>query len=152
MTYKFEEVRAGGFEEDRVSEAIETKSIRESIRDSSPSIAPPPPPPIVEIPPAPLSIAPSHRSHRSRSRANSMRDDFYESRKTEIIESDRVDRRSDRSIRDEIRALELEREALRLERRADRRLIEAERRDDREEVVFVEKDRRGKMALVAKKI
>lgn len=151
VKYKFEEVKTGGFEEEKTTEEIDTKSVRESVRSGSIGTVVPPGTELLVVPPPPGSIAPSHRSHRSRSRAGSMRDEFYE-RKTDIVESDHVDRRSDRSIRDEIRALEQEREALRLERRADRRLIESDRRDDREEVVFVEKDRRGKMALVAKKV
>ncbi|KAI9693035.1 MAG: hypothetical protein M1822_005030 [Bathelium mastoideum] len=64
-------------------------------------------------------------------------------------------RRSERDIKAEIRRLEAEKRALRLERDADVRLIEADRIRDREyeiveprEVVRVEKDRRGRMALV----
>ena len=70
--------------------------------------------------------------------------------------------RSDRDIRAEIRALEVERRALRLERDADERRLIAERIRDRDDydfeiierrdrdrdVVRVEKDRKGRMALV----
>lgn len=64
-------------------------------------------------------------------------------------------RRSERDIKTEIRRLEAEKRALRLERDADVRLIEADRLRDREyeiveprDIVRVEKDRRGRMALV----
>ena len=64
-------------------------------------------------------------------------------------------RRSERDIKAEIRRLEAEKRALRLERDADIRLVEADRLRDREyeiveprEVIRLEKDRRGNMALV----
>jgi hypothetical protein len=60
----------------------------------------------------------------------------------------RVERdiRSERDIKDEIRQLEAERRMLRYEREGDFEIIE--RREPRREVVRVEKDRKGRMALV----
>lgn len=148
VTYKYtEEIKEGGVKEE----------IKEEIKEEKAElVAPPPPPP---PPPAPIidekiirkevitESAPAHTALAA-------------------LQLHDHGRRSDRDIRDEIRALEAEREALRLERRADRKLLEAERfREDRdyewelverresrpavrEEVVRVEKDRRGKLALV----
>ena len=56
------------------------------------------------------------------------------------------DVRSEREIKDEIRALEAERRMLRYERDGDFEIVE--RREPRREVIRVEKDRKGRMALV----
>ncbi|KAH7120941.1 hypothetical protein B0J11DRAFT_532974 [Dendryphion nanum] len=56
------------------------------------------------------------------------------------------DYRSEREIKDEIRALETERRMLKYERESDYEVIE--RREPRREVVRVEKDRKGRLALV----
>jgi hypothetical protein len=54
--------------------------------------------------------------------------------------------RSERDIKDEIRALEDERRMLKYEREADYEIIE--RRDPKREVIRVDKDRKGRLALV----
>lgn len=54
--------------------------------------------------------------------------------------------RSERDIKDEIRALEAERRMLKYEREGDFEIIE--RREPRREVVRIEKDRKGRLALV----
>lgn len=54
--------------------------------------------------------------------------------------------RSERDIKDEIRALEDERRMLKYERETDYEIIE--RRDPRREVIRVDKDRKGRLALV----
>lgn len=56
------------------------------------------------------------------------------------------DTRSERDIKEEIRALEAERRMLKYEREGDYEIIE--RREPRREVVRVEKDRKGRLALV----
>ena len=60
----------------------------------------------------------------------------------------RVERdvRSERDIKEEIRSLEAERQMLRYEREGDYEFVE--RREPRREVVRIEKDRKGRMALV----
>lgn len=55
-------------------------------------------------------------------------------------------RRSERDIRDEIRSLEEERRMLKYERDAD--LVVLERRDPKREVIRVDRDRKGRLALV----
>ena len=109
----------------------------------------------------------THHSHASRSRARSL--SSASTRRELIIEEDRGDsgtihagvgalvvpnreRRSSRSIKQEIRALEAERKALKHERDAER--LRGEGRDeiiitrDRPDTVEIKKDRRGKMSLV----
>jgi hypothetical protein len=54
--------------------------------------------------------------------------------------------RSERDIRDEIRQLETERRMLKYEREGDYEIVE--RREPRREVVRVDKDRKGRLALV----
>lgn len=54
--------------------------------------------------------------------------------------------RSDREIQDEIRRLETERRMLKYEREADYEIIE--RREPRREVIRIDKDRKGRLALV----
>ncbi|KAJ4360441.1 uncharacterized protein N0V89_001004 [Didymosphaeria variabile] len=56
------------------------------------------------------------------------------------------DIRSEREIRDEIRALEDERRMLKYERDGDYEIVE--RRERPREVIRIEKDRKGRMALV----
>lgn len=56
------------------------------------------------------------------------------------------DYRTDRDIKEEIRALESERRMLKYERESDYEVIE--RREPRREVIRVEKDRKGRLALV----
>jgi hypothetical protein len=56
------------------------------------------------------------------------------------------DIRSERDIRDEIRQLESERRMLKYERETDYEIVE--RREPRREVVRVDKDRKGRLALV----
>lgn len=56
------------------------------------------------------------------------------------------DVRSEREIREEIRALEDERRMLKYERDGDFEIVE--RREPRREVIRIEKDRKGRMALV----
>jgi hypothetical protein len=74
--------------------------------------------------------------------------EFRESRDVEERQITRVERdvRSERDIKDEIRALEAERRMLRYEREGDYEFIE--RREPKREVVRIEKDRKGRLALV----
>jgi len=66
-------------------------------------------------------------------------------RETRIIHRER-DIRTERDIKDEIRALEEERRLLKYEREGDYEIIE--RREPRREVIRVDKDRKGRLALV----
>lgn len=59
-----------------------------------------------------------------------------------------VRRRSERDIREEIRSLEEERRMLKYERDADRDYEFIETRPARREVIRVDKDRKGRLALV----
>ncbi|KAF2684343.1 hypothetical protein K458DRAFT_417925 [Lentithecium fluviatile CBS 122367] len=123
----------------------------------------PPPPPSVHShyhapppPPASVHYAQSVRSH------SPPRQEFFEERIEEsnhiggpltvlvpdehrIVRSER-EIRSERDIRDEIRQLESERRMLKYEREGDFEIIE--RREPRREVVRVDKDRKGRLALV----
>ncbi|KAF2805507.1 uncharacterized protein BDZ99DRAFT_466499, partial [Mytilinidion resinicola] len=123
--------------------------------------APPPPPSIHYAPPPPQSYAPPppqsvHYSQSVRS-ASPPRHEHYEER---IEESNRIggplqvlvpgDRRDERDIKAEIRRLEDERRLLKYERENDR-LVDyevIERREPVREVVRIEKDRKGRLALV----
>jgi len=57
-----------------------------------------------------------------------------------------VHARSERDIKDEIRQLEHERRMLKYEREGDYEIIE--RREPKREIIRVEKDRKGRLALV----
>jgi hypothetical protein len=115
--------------------------------------APPPPPP------QSVHYAQSTRSH------SPPREEYYEERIEEsnhiggpltvLVPEDRhrgqiVRRerevRSERDIKDEIRQLESERQLLRYEREGDYEIVE--RRERPREVVRVDKDRKGRLALV----
>ncbi|KAF2475808.1 uncharacterized protein BDR25DRAFT_211982 [Lindgomyces ingoldianus] len=65
---------------------------------------------------------------------------------TVLVPEERRIVRSERDIKDEIRLLEAERRMLKYEREGDFEIIE--RREPRREVVRVEKDRKGRLALV----
>lgn len=62
----------------------------------------------------------------------------------------REDYRTERDIREEIRALEEERRMLKYERDGDREyeFIEIEKRNPKKEVIRVDRDRKGRLALV----
>ena len=64
-----------------------------------------------------------------------------------IVYRDR-DTRSDREIKEEIRALEEERRMLKYERETEVDYEFVEKREPRREVIRIEKDRKGRMALV----
>lgn len=63
-----------------------------------------------------------------------------------VRHEDRREYRSERDIKEEIRALEDERRMLKYERESDYEIIE--RRDPKREVIRVDKDRKGRLALV----
>jgi hypothetical protein len=63
-----------------------------------------------------------------------------------VRHEERHDYRSERDIKDEIRQLEDERRMLKYERETDYEIIE--RRDPKREVIRVDKDRKGRLALV----
>ena len=65
---------------------------------------------------------------------------------TVLVPEERRIVRTERDIKDEIRQLEAERRMLKYERESDFEIIE--RREPRREVVRVEKDRKGRLALV----
>ncbi|KAF2113443.1 hypothetical protein BDV96DRAFT_648401 [Lophiotrema nucula] len=118
--------------------------------------APPPPPPPESVyapaPPPPASV----RYAETMRSASPPRHEIYEERIEEsnhiggpltvLVPEDRHRHRSERDIREEIRSLESERRMLKYEREGDYEIIE--RREPRREVLRVEKDRRGKLALV----
>ncbi|KAF2098702.1 hypothetical protein NA57DRAFT_56348 [Rhizodiscina lignyota] len=171
VTYKYEEVKERGGEVKEEEKIVEKIIEAPPPLPPPPMFMPPPMPP-----PPPESMHHSHYPHQSHAgsvtelieekriydniQERAPRSEIDLSERSERIE--RVDRRSNRSIRDEIRALEAEREALRFERRADKKLLEAgrlregeydvrdvelvERRRPVEEVIRVEKDRRGRRA------
>lgn len=83
----------------------------------------------------------SHSEHRHEERSHSHHDELRLVRRDdhELV-------RSERDIKDEIRALEAERRMLKYEREGDYEFIE--RREPKREVVRIEKDRKGRLALV----
>jgi len=110
--------------------------------------APPPPPMSVYAPPPPQSVYP--QSVRS---ASPPRHEHWEERIEEsnhiggplqVLVPDRS--RGERDIKAEIRRLEDERRLLKYEREADYEVIE--RREPVREVIRVDKDRKGRLALV----
>lgn len=146
---------------------------KRSAIEAPPPPPPPPPPDVMHAPPPPPTAMPSYHSHyapppppshysQSVRSASPTRHEVYEER---IEESNHVsgpvtvlapedqriarterDMRSDREIKNEIRALEAERRMLRYEREGEYEIIE--RREPRREVVRVDKDRKGRLALV----
>lgn len=111
----------------------------------------------------PVEIRPS-RSGRRRARSSAAYKEYYEE---EIGESNLIhgplaliaprERKDERSIRAEIRALEAEKKMLKYEREAEKEARKAERYRDGEiiierdrEIIGVQKDRKGKMSLIAK--
>jgi hypothetical protein len=137
--------------------------------------APPPPPPPAEYyaPPPPASVIHSVHSHHTTAPpppqvhyAQSVRTvspsrhghEVYEERieqsahisgpLTVLVphEDRRMMTRSERDIKEEIRQLESERRMLKYEREGDYEVIE--RREPRREVIRVDKDRKGRLALV----
>lgn len=112
---------------------------------------------------SPVEIKPS-RSGRRRAHSSAAYKEYYEE---EIGESNSIhgplaliaprERKDERSIRAEIRALEAEKKMLKYEREAEREARRAERYRDGEiiierdrEVIGVQKDRKGRMSLIAK--
>jgi hypothetical protein len=120
----------------------------------------PPPPPVMHAPPPPASV---HYAQSVRSVSPSRHGhDFYEER---IEESNHIggpltvlvpgeqrlvrrerDERHERDIKDEIRALEHERRMLKYERDSEYEIVE--KREPKREVVRVDKDRKGRLALI----
>jgi len=124
--------------------------------------APPPPPPAdvhtYHVQPGPPSVhyAQSIRSSSpSRHGHETFEERFEESNHihgplTVLVPDERRDRRviHERDIKDEIQALETERRLLKYERERDNDYEIIERREPRREVIRVEKDRKGRLALV----
>lgn len=122
--------------------------------------APPPPPP---PPPAPASVHNEtiiyEKSVRGQSPPRHYEETFEESHhvrgpvtvfapaEKRVVYRDR-DTRSDREIKEEIRALEEERRMLKYERETEVDYEVVEKREPRREVIRIEKDRKGRMALV----
>ncbi|KAK5013393.1 hypothetical protein LTR60_003891 [Cryomyces antarcticus] len=146
----------------------------QSVHDWMP---PPPPPPMSNYPPPQSVRAPSparshHPSHHPTYTVRSPsppRREFYEERVEQsnhisgplaVVLPDRSrNHREERDIKAEIRALEAEKRALKLEREAEEKRQQAdrirdseheviERRDKEKDVVRIEKDRKGRLALV----
>lgn len=112
---------------------------------------------------SPVEIKPS-RSGRRRAHSSAAYKEYYEE---EIGESNLIhgplaliaprERKDERSIRAEIRALEAEKKMLKYEREAEKEARKAERYRDGEiiierdrEIIGVQKDRKGRMSLIAK--
>lgn len=112
---------------------------------------------------SPVEIKPS-RSGRRRAHSSAAYKEYYEE---EIGESNSMhgplaliaprERKDERSIRAEIRALEAEKKMLKYEREAEKEARKAERYRDGEiiierdrEIIGVQKDRKGRMSLIAK--
>ncbi|KAK5145833.1 hypothetical protein LTR04_001208 [Oleoguttula sp. CCFEE 6159] len=148
--------------------------VPQSVHDWMP---PPPPPPMSNYPPPQSVRAPSparshHPSHHPTYTVRSPsppRREFYEERVEQsnhisgplaVVLPDRSrNHREERDIKAEIRALEAEKRALKLEREAEEKRQQAdrirdseheviERRDKEKDVVRIEKDRKGRLALV----
>jgi len=117
-----------------------------SVHSHHPQFAPPPPAPL------------SHYAQSIRS-ASPPRHEHYEERIEEsnhiggpltvLVPEERRMTRSERDIKEEIRRLEDERRMLKYEREGDYEVVERiERREPRREVVRIDKDRKGRLALV----
>lgn len=113
---------------------------------------------------SPVEIKPS-RSGRRRAHSSAAYKEYYD--EEEIGESNSIhgplalivprERKDERSIRAEIRALEAEKKMLKYEREAEKEARKAERYRDGEiiiergrEIIGVQKDRKGRMSLIAK--
>lgn len=104
---------------------------------------------------SPVEIKPS-RSGRRRAHSSAAYKEYYEE---EIGESKLIhgplaliaprERKDEHSIRAEIRALEAEKKMLKYEREAEKEARKAERYRDWE-IIGVQKDRKGRMSLIAK--
>ncbi|KAL5119138.1 hypothetical protein ACEQ8H_002845 [Pleosporales sp. CAS-2024a] len=117
---------------------------------------PPPPPASVHAPPPPASVyAPSEHHHHDThheefvqiERSNHMHGpatSFLPEGRMLVRRDDHY--RTERDIKEEIRQLEDERRMLKYEREADYEIIE--RREPKREVIRVDKDRKGRLALV----
>ncbi|ORX94645.1 hypothetical protein BCR34DRAFT_499132 [Clohesyomyces aquaticus] len=158
----------------KISESYKEEKTTYVYEDPAPppppeSVAPPPPPPppaSVHYPPPPPSVhyAPPpqsvHYAQSVRSVSPSRHGhEIYEERIEEsnhiggpltvLVPEDRHIVRDRRDIKAEIRELEAERRMLKYEREGDFEVIERiERREPKREVVRVEKDRKGRLALV----
>jgi antitoxin component YwqK of YwqJK toxin-antitoxin module len=118
--------------------------------------APPPAPASVYAPPPPASVyAPSEHHHHDThheeyvqiERSNQMHGpatSFLPEGRMLVRRDDQY--RSEHDIKEEIRRLEDERRMLKYERETDYEIIE--RRDPKREVIRVDKDRKGRLALV----
>lgn len=123
---------------------------------------PPPPPPAVEYhvhaaPPPPASVhyaqsvrssSPSRYGHEATFEERLEESNHVSGPLTVLVPDEKKGQRiiRDRDVRDEIRQLEEERRMLKYERDSDYEFVE--RREPRREVVRVEKDRKGRLALV----
>lgn len=123
------------------------------------SVYAPPPPASVYAPPPPASVyapsvrAPSpHHQHEEyvqieqSNHIHGPATSFLPEGRMLVRRDERHDYRSERDIKDEIRMLEDERRMLKYERETDYEIIE--RRDPKREVIRVDKDRKGRLALV----
>jgi hypothetical protein len=146
----------------RVAKTTYVYEDQRSVIEQPPVVIAPPPPP----PPPPASVHGEtviyEKSVRGVSPPRHHHHEHYEERIEEsnhiggpltvlVPEERRVvrrerDVRSEREIREEIRALEDERRMLKYERDGDFEIVE--RREPRREVIRIEKDRKGRMALV----
>jgi len=120
--------------------------------------APPPPQEVYAVPPPPSHHAPSHYAPTERPPSPSIHE---HERYVEIERSNNVHglatsfaprdrqitrRRSERDIREEIRHLEEERRMLKYERDGELEIIET--RPHKRDVIRVDRDRKGRLALV----
>ncbi|KAF2264078.1 hypothetical protein CC78DRAFT_544446 [Lojkania enalia] len=125
---------------------------RETVVEAAPPPPPPPPPPVeaLPLPPPPASVKYPHSVRSVSPHHHGLIEERIEESNhingplTVLVPDERRVVRSERDIKDEIRALEEERRLLKYERESDYEIIERPRR----EVIRVEKDRRGRMALV----
>jgi hypothetical protein len=123
------------------------------------SVYAPPPPASVYAPPPPVSVyapsvrAPSPHHHHEEyiqversATVHGPATSFLPEHRQLVRHEERHDYRSERDIKEEIRQLEDERRMLKYERETDYEIIE--RRDPKREVIRVDKDRKGRLALV----
>jgi len=146
MTYVYEDKQEIG-----EAPPPQPEVVKEVIREIVvPASLPPPPPPPMSVHGGTVKYAETMRS-MSPPRHERFEERIEESNHiggplTVLAPENRRGHRSERDIREEIRSLEDERRMLKYERESDYEFIE--RREPRKEIVRVEKDRRGRMALV----
>jgi len=122
------------------------------VYEEKPTEAPAPPPPSHHAPShyAPSERAPSPPIHEHERYVEIERSGGLHGPATAFLPEGRqiVRRRSERDIREEIRSLEEERRMLKYEREGERDYEFIETRPMRREVIRVDKDRKGRLALV----